>query len=99
MVRTPSLAQSRSTSTPCSAHSARVQHLTSSSRLPVIASIRMQYRVSGVPAGATAVRAGSGYDADPGDAAAIMPRAKAIGLYAMSFLLDGNAGLSSLAQV
>src|SRR5687767_2305436 len=95
MVRTPSLAHSLSTSTPCSAHSLRVQHFNSSRRVPVMASIYMQYLVSGVPAGATL--SGAGWTvAETGEAATTMVRARSNSLCAMSFLLGDNAGMPVL---
>ena len=91
MEPTPSLAHSLSTSTPCSAHSWRVQHLTPSMRLPGHGSIRMQYRVSAARTGATCRRGGLGLSPTLA-AAAIIPNARTISLCAMPFLLDGNAG-------
>jgi hypothetical protein len=61
-------------------------------RLPVMASMRMQYLVSGVPAGAPVAASGCWLVAETGEAAAIIPNAMTSFLYAMSFLLDGNAG-------
>src|SRR6185295_13213428 len=98
MVRTPSLAHSASTSTSCSAHSSRVQHLSFSMRLPVMASICMQYLVSGVPGGAGA-GAGYWFAAQAGEAARTMLQATTNALCAMSFLLDDNAGVPTLARV
>jgi hypothetical protein len=59
----------------------------------------MQYLVWGVPAGAAVFRVEPSPAAETGEAATIMVRARTNFLCAMSFLLDGNAGMPFLAVV
>jgi hypothetical protein len=88
-------AHSRSTSTPCSAHSSRVQHLTGWAMLPVRSTF-MQYLVLGVPGGAGVTGGGprftigpeSGCAVEAVEIATLTTSATVNALSAMSILLE-----------